>query len=267
MMTRLEFIPLTVIALFVAAPARAHESWLQPERFAATPGATLLIDLAGADGFDRPDAAPEPAAVARIAGRLAGQPLVCNAPVAAEKNLRCKATLPRPGIAVFTAELAPRNFELRGDEIETRLRALHATEELRDAWSARPAPRRWREHETMAAKTFVRVGEPPAADHSWAEPLGAGLELVPERDPTALRAGDELSVRVLRGGAPVRDFVVTFASSDGLREHVSATDESGRTSAPLDAAGTWLVHGVDLRPASADHEWDSEGATMLVEVK
>ena len=32
------------------------------------------------------------------------------------------------------------------------------------------------------------------------------LEIVPEKDPTMLRAGDEFPVRVLRNGAPLADF-------------------------------------------------------------
>ena len=49
-------------------------------------------------------------------------------------------------------------------------------------------------------KTFVRVGE-SGADRSWEQPVGIALEIVPAKDPTALRAGDELTVR-LRSESP-----------------------------------------------------------------
>jgi twitching motility protein PilT len=51
------------------------------------------------------------------------------------------------------------------------------------------------------AKTYVRVGR--RADSSWSEPLGLGLEIVPTADPTSLRAGSPLQVRLLKDGQPL----------------------------------------------------------------
>jgi hypothetical protein len=164
--------------------------------------------------------------------------------------------------------LKPRLLELEPGKIEPYLREIHASESLRAAWAALPEPKRWRETYVKHAKTFVRIGEPAAGDRSWAQPLGLGLEVVPERDPTALGVGDTFAVRVLHAGEPLAGFVVGFVSAGETREHVVVTDGEGRAAAPLDVPGLWLVHGTFLRRATAaEREWDSDFTTLVVDVK
>lgn len=249
--------------------ARAHDTWLQPEVFAATPGAALVLHMTSADGFNGPETAIKPERVERMWGRLGGAAVAVEA-VGGEggKTLRLAATLTQPGVAVLAVQLKPRLLELAPEKIEVYFREIHATAELREVWAAVPEPRRWRESTVKCAKTFVRVGAPVAGDRSWAEPLGLPLELVPENDPTALRVGERFSVRVLKGGAPLSGFVLAFVSAGETREHVVVTDEEGRADAALDAPGAWLVHGTELRRSgTAEREWDSEFTTMVVEVR
>lgn len=247
---------------------RAHDTWLQPERFAVTPGAMLAFDLTSSDGFVGFQTAIKPERVARMVARLGGAELTPGALAATEKTLRFPVTVGRPGVMVMGIELKARLLELEPDKIETYLREIHASDELREAWTAVPAPRRWRESYVKHAKTFVRVGEPAAEERAWAEPLGLALEIVPERDPTALKEGDALPVRVLKGGKPLAGFALGYVSAGETREHVAVTDADGRATATLDARGVWLVHGTELRRVvAADREWESDFTTMVVEVK
>ena len=249
--------------------AEAREMWLQPERFAATPGATLLLDLTSADGFGGLGTAIPRERVARTCGRLGAAELTLGVGTAAERSWQFPVTLTQPGVAVVGVELRLRLRELEPEKIETYFREIHAGDDVREVWAAVPVPRRWRENQGMHAKTFVRVGEPATAERAWAEPLGLALEIVPERDPTTLRVGDALPVRVLRGGQPLAGFALGYVSSGETREHVAVTDAEGRATAMLDVRGTWLVYGTDLRRAAGaiDREWDSDFTTMAVEVR
>ena len=249
--------------------AEAREMWLQPERFAATPGATLLLDLTSADGFGGLGTAIPRERVARTCGRLGAAELTLGVGTAAERSWQFPVTLTQPGVAVVGVELHLRLLELEPEKIETYFRAIHAGDDVREVWAAVPVPRRWRENQGMHAKTFVRVGEPATEERAWAEPLGLALEIVPERDPTTLRVGDALPVRVLRGGQPLAGFALGYVSSGETREHVAVTDADGRVTAMLDVRGTWLVYGTDLRRAAGaiDREWDSDFTTMAVEVR
>lgn len=258
----------TLLLSAVGGVLRADETWLQPEQAAVTPGARLALDLTKGDGFNGPEGVVLPERVARIIGRVGGGDVVLvGTPVAGEKSLRFEVTLPRPGVAVLGVELKPRVLELEPEKIEPYFRMLHAGGDLRALWNEVPEPRRWREASMTHAKAFARVGEPAAGEQSWTQPLGLALEIMPERDPTALRAGDTLPIRVLRRGAPFPGFVLAFVSAGGTREHVRATDAEGRAAAKLDVAGLWLVHGADLRRATVnEREWDSDFTTMVIEV-
>jgi uncharacterized GH25 family protein len=152
--------------------------------------------------------------------------------------------------------------------VERHLRSLHAGEALRTEWQTLPQPRRWRENRVLIGKTFVRVGEPAAEDRSWSELLGLPLEIVPENDPTALRAGAELTVRLVQSGKPLAGAVLTFRSQTEGQERVVVTNDEGRATARLDTAGWWSVNGLELRrAAAADRTWESESTTIFVSVK
>lgn len=258
------------IAATVLAPMvlTAHDTWLKPERFEATPGATLMLDLTSSDGFVGFQTAIKAERIERTVGTLAASEVVLTTAAPTEKTLRFAATLTKPGIAVMGLQLKPHLLDLAEEKIETYFREIHANDDLREQWAAVPEPRRWRESYVKNVKTFVRVGEPATGDRAWAEPLGLALEIMPERDPTALKEGDALPVRVLRGGKPLAGFAVGYVADGETREHVVVTDAEGKATATLDARGTWLVHGTDLRRAkTGDHEWDSDFTTMVIEVR
>lgn len=260
----------TLMALGAAAVAAwAHDTWLQPESFAATPGASLALDLTSADGFVGFQSPIPPDRVARTVARLGGAELSLSAAAETAQTLRVAAVLPRPGVAVVGVELKPRDLELEPDKIEGYFREIHAGDDLREQWTAVREPKKWRERYVKHAKSFVRVGEPGAGDRAWAEPLGLALEIIPERDPTTLKEGDTLPVRVLKGGRPLPGFVLGYVSAGETRDHVAVTDAAGRASATLDVRGVWLVHGTELRrtEGNKDREWESDFTTMVVEVK
>ncbi len=251
-----------------ALTARAHDTWLQPQKFSAPVGATVVFEMTSAGGFKGPETAIAPNRIHLAGGRVGGVPVKLGEPLAGEKTMTLPITLPRAGIAVITVELKPRLLDLAADKIELYFTEIHAGDALRAQWAAVPAPRKWRELYVKNTKTFVRVGEPAATDRAWAEPVGQALEIVPERDPTMLRVGDDLPVRVLSRGKPLTGFTLGYVAEGEKKEHVAITDAQGRAHAVLDAAGPWLIHGTDLRRVMhAEREWESDFTTMVVEVK
>jgi hypothetical protein len=256
----------TVLLLgFIGSLARAHDTWLQPVKFAVAPGSPVTLEMTSAAGFIAPETAISPWRVSRAFGRIGGENFLITDLALAEKTLRLTTQVSRPGVAVLCVELKSRLLDLEAGKIEEYLTEIHAGPALRALWAAVPEPRKWRENYVKHAKTFVRVGEPAAGDRSWAEPLGLKLEIVPDRDPTAVRAGQEFAVRVLQSGVPFPGFALGFVSTGEAHEHVVITDAQGRARATLDAVGPWLIHGTDLRrSAEPNVEWESDFVTMVV---
>ena len=97
--------------------------------------------------------------------------------------------------------------------------------------------------------------------------MGLGLELVPERDPTALRAGDTLVVRVLRKGAPLAGFSVGAIREGRSKAIFFKTDAAGRAGVIVDADGRWLLNGTNLRRSTTGSTvWESDFVTATLHV-
>jgi hypothetical protein len=194
--------------------------------------------------------------------RLAGRVWELSGRTREKRSLRLTERVQGEGLAVAWVALAPKALRLTEAQVEEYLHEIGLAEAVGPAWRSRPQPRRWRETYRKLAKTALRVGT--AGDGSWAEPVGLPLEIVPETDPTALRAGDALAVRVLRAGRPLPGFVLAADPGRAAARRFATTDAEGRLSFVLDAAGPWMLAGTDLRPAGA--EWESDFTTLTLEV-
>ena len=109
------------------------------------------------------------------------------------------------------------------------------------AWMAEPGIATCRAAlDATYAKAVVRVGD--ADDRSWSEPVGLGLEIVPLGDPTRLRAGDTLAVRVLAHGRPLAALPLRAVTRGAAPSSVT-TDAHGEATVALAVGGPWLIAG------------------------
>jgi len=252
-----------LLLLFVPRALNAHDTWLLPDRFRVATGDSLGLGLTS--GMDFP--APESAVAAdrlltrrvRLAGRI--QSLTLGK---ADQALRLSAALPSEGIAAVWVATRPRTLTLTPEQVGEYLAEVGATDTVGPVWK-RSGQKSWRETYAKLAKTFVRVGE--TTDGSWAEPVGLGLELVPEADPTRLGVGDTLALRLLLDGRPLTGFPIGVVPALPGKPLLSRTDGQGRVSVRLDQAGPWMLRVTRIVPSAArPSEWDSTFTTLTVDV-
>lgn len=255
-----------LLSLALAATALAHDTWLIPDRFVVARDSIAVLDLTSGMAFPALDTAIKPERVNRSLCRIAGRTFDVAGYSPAPKSLRFSARLVESGIATFSVELKPRSLELTPRQVREYLDEIGAPEAIRQAWANGKRPKRWREVYTKHSKTFIKVGE-IESDRSWAEPIGMFLEIVPEKDPTSLRIGDEFPVRVLKDGAPVQGFALGIVHEGGPTGKIEKTDSQGQVSFRLDRTGRWLLRGTDLRKASqAGADWESDFTTLTIHV-
>ncbi len=252
--------------ILLSGTAIPHDTWLLPDRFQVSPGQRVTLDLTSGMAFPELETGPKRERVESAQCRLAGRTFDISDISAGPKSLRFKTEVHDSGVASFWVKLPPKSIELKPDQVEEYLEEIDAPSPIRKAWTEME-PKRWRELYSKHQKTFVRVGEAPPADRSWTEPAGIALEIVPEKDPTALREGDEFPVRVLKNGAPFAGFALNAVAGGATKGETRTTDAAGRAVFKLDKAGPWLLRGTDVRKLEKpEADWESDFTTLTVEV-
>lgn len=251
--------------LFCCAPLLAHDMWIEPTTFfpalGQIVGARLRVgqDLLG-DPLPRSTELINQFVVEDSGGR---KPLVGRDGSDPAGYLRVAA----PGLLVVGYFSNPSPVELTPEKFNQYLK-----EEGLDAIAALRARRNEtgaKAHElfTRCAKSLVLSG--PAAATQGDRPLGFTLELVAERNPYTLRAGEDLPVRLTYQNRPLAGALVIAMNRLNPSEKLSArTDSTGRVRLRLHPGGMWLVKAVHMlpAPAGANAEWVSFWASLTFEL-
>lgn len=108
-----------------------------------------------------------------------------------------------------------------------------------------------RELYSRRAKAIMQIGPvSPASAALVTKPLGLTLEIVPEKHPYLLKAGEALPVRVYFEHRPVAGALVKLTNLDydtrPLEMH--RTDREGRTSFMVPQRGSWLINVIWTKP-------------------
>jgi uncharacterized GH25 family protein len=110
-----------------------------------------------------------------------------------------------------------------------------------------------REVYSRRTKTLVQVGKlDPKAGSPATKRLGLNLEIVPERDPYRLAAGQDLPVRVFYEGRPLVGALVKLTNLDADAKPVAMklTDAAGRARFDVPRKGKWLLNVVWIKQVS-----------------
>lgn len=244
-----------------AAPALAHDMWIEPATFQAQPGRPVSLRLrVGQDLLGDPlprdpslikQFIVEDAAGRRpVPGRAGGDPagmVLANQPGVMVAGYRSLHSTTEQDVAKF-------NDYLKEEGLETL-----------------PALRNWKSANGKVSEVFSRCAKSliaagaPASDAPADRALGFTLELVAGKNPYAMRPGAEMPVRLTYESKPLAGALVVAINRMNPSAKVSArTDRDGRVSLKLDARGMWLIKAVHIVPAPAGvkAEWESIWASL-----
>ncbi len=254
-----------IVLAALAAPLPAHDFWIEPATFRPAAGATLGVRLVVGQRF-RGDALPRnPAMIVTFALVTDGG----EVPVAGRAADEPAGTVrvEQPGLAWIAYRSRNSSVSLEAARFEEYLKeeGLESVVEARArrGESAKPS----RELFSRSAKSLVAVGGTGAS--GWDRVLGLPLELVPEKNPYALKGGDELPVRILYDGKPLAGALVAALPYDEPEKKIAQrSDRNGRVSLRLPRDGVWLVKAVHMVPVTGDPnaDWQSTWASLTFEV-
>lgn len=255
-------------ALIAAAPAAAHDFWIDPPA-APEVGEPVALGLRVGEAFAGEPVARDPRRIERF---VALGPDGAEQPVAGlagwEPAGRFRPTRAGGWVAVYRSR--PAAITLGAETFERYLaeEGLETVAAARATAGAGDTP--GREIYSRCAKTLLPVAGPAgggAADRDrFTEPVGLELELVPEADPFAAAQGASLPLRLLYRGRPLAGSrVVALRRGDPAGSRAMARSAAdGRVELALGSAGDWLIKTVHMVPAPAgsDADWESLWATL-----
>jgi uncharacterized GH25 family protein len=255
-----------VVIVLSRASLVAHDVWIDPTTFSPESGQVVGVRLRiGQDLLGDP-MPRDPAHIHEFVFEDAGgrKPLVGRDGADPAGFLRVTT----PGLLVIGYRSNPSAIELPAEKFNQYLK-----EEGLDAVAALRARRnetgaKAREIFSRCAKSLVLSGSP--TDGQTDRPLGFTLELVTERNPYALRAGQDLPVRLTYENRPLAGALVVAMNRQNPSDKLTArTDNDGRVRFRLAANGMWLVKAVHMVPAPAgsNAEWASFWASLTFELR
>jgi uncharacterized GH25 family protein len=265
MIRRLLLVVMASVALS-GAPLLAHDMWMEPTTFAPDTGDIVGVRLrVGQDLLGDP-IARDPALINQFVFEDAGgrKPLVGRDGADPAGFLRVAA----PGLLVIGYRSNPSQVELTPEKFNQYLReeGLEAVAELRARRNETGA--RAREIFSRCAKSLVLAGSPSAAQRDRL--FGFPLELLAERNPYAMRADQELPIRLTYENRPLAGaLVVAMNRLNPAEKQTARTDPDGRVRLRLRPGGMWLVKAVHMipAPAGANAEWASFWASLTFETR
>jgi uncharacterized GH25 family protein len=247
------------------APLFAHDMWIVPTTFSPEPGEIVGVRLrVGQDLLGDP-LPRDPALVNQfVVEDAAGRKPVYGRDGADPAGLLRVAT---PGLLVIGYRSNPSAIKLAAEKFNQYLK-----EEGLDTVAALRARRNETgatAHELFSrcAKSLVLSGSPSEAQGD--RRLGFPLELVAERNPYAVRAGQDLPVRLTYENRPLAGALVVAMNRLNPSEKLAArTDSDGRVRFRLRPGGMWLIKAVHMIPAPAgtSAEWASFWASLTFEL-
>lgn len=256
-----------LIAMLMAiTSASAHEYWIEPQSSRAEAGDSVPVTMAVGQDFVGSTQIYIPDNTVRF--DVIGPEGTVSADAGFAADPAGKVVVGAPGLYTVVFQNKGNLIELDPQTFETYARR----DGLEHALAARTAAGREdtqaRERYTRFPKTWVLSGDVSAGEAATA-PVGMTFELVPQRNPFALSAGESLQVQALYRGLPLRGVLVqAFHKQTERRVGTMRTDGKGMATLELPVAGRWMITAVHLIPADTDPDldWESFWASFVFDL-
>ena len=239
----------------------AHDFWIEPSAYQAPVGARVTIRFRVGEHF-RGDALPrEPRRIIAFTHFGPGS----EAPVGGIEGVDPVGfvRLEQPGLHLIAYHSTSSFVELDAAQFERYLSEEGLDRIIEERTRRDETETIGKERFSRCVKSLLRAGD-PGSGAGFDRIVGLPVELVPEKNPYELAAGEELPVRMLREGQPLEG-VLVVGYPDGQLGHAvrGRTDAQGRVLLTLKQPGAWLIKAVHMERLEDDRaDWQSWWASL-----
>ena len=232
----------------------AQEYWMQPEKFIVKPGEKLVIDLKAGENFIGEPWSPELNAIEdahsvslmdKDSGRIRYPSKVEGTQVLSLQTNN----------VFLESDPAKFNDFLKGAGLDD---ALY----LRQQKNMLTLPAK--ENFSVHTKLIVQIGE--KLDEGYKKVEGYPIEIIPLKNPYALKIGDKVRFKILFQGKPVFGARVKVWNRNNNRTTIQNiyTEKDGTIEAIISAPGPWMVSVVSMVPSKlAGADWQSYRGSLV----
>ena len=255
-------------AALLAAPglASAHDFWIEASSFRPAVGSVVQLRLFVGPNFEGEPFPRVPNLISRfVLVSPAGEREI---PGRAGADPAGAVRIEAPGLQIAAYRSLNYGLTVDGAKFEEYLaeEGLEKISALRKKRGESGKP--GREVFSRCAKALLEAVPAGGAAARQDRAVGLTLELVAEKDPYTLAAGDELPVLLLLEGKPLAGALVhALRHGDPSVKVAARTDRAGRAKLRLARPGFWLIKAVEMSPAPAgeDADWQSLWASLTFE--
>ncbi len=251
--------------LGLAAPAAAHEFWIEPANFRPPAGQPLDVRLYVGQEFRGDTMIYLPESFERFVTITARRRQ--NVPGLPGDDPAARLTPADPGLMLIAYQSTRYSLDMDAPTFEKYLEkeGLDAIRTVRVKRGERDKP----VHEVYSrcAKSLLAVGDRDDGLDAT-RPIGLRLEIVPKTTIYRLKRDQTLEIQLLYENQPLAGAQVMAFSKKKLKTQlVQRTDAEGRARFVLPHADVWLLSAVHMIPAPADAkaDWESFWASLSFE--
>jgi uncharacterized GH25 family protein len=191
-----------------------------------------------------------------------------TAKVPAGKGVKQKIVLANPGTKLITLQSNAAFIQLNGEKFNAYLEEDGIENVI--AW------RKQNNQDTVGAREFysrytkllVQAGDQP--DDTWKKVVGHKIEIVPLQNPSLLKPGDYLTVKILFEGKALPHALVKIWGHVGNKIFLqnTYTEDDGTVKFPISANGPWMVSTVRMEKSKDPKaDWDSSWGSLVFNVE
>ena len=197
---------LLITLLTLSVLAAAHEFWLQPAFFFATPGSTVPVDILVGEGFVGEASEGKKNRIVTYRHYSSTDSTSLTPKLVGNNYGSVSIKFTQPGTHLLVFANTPKFITLKPKEFLAYLKedGLDHVVAARQQLGQTNKPSR--ELYRRCVKSLVQVGDQP--DDTYARPTNLTLDITPTQNPYTLRQGQMAGFRVLFRGKPLADALV-----------------------------------------------------------
>jgi uncharacterized GH25 family protein len=241
----------------------AHDFWVEPEKFHASPGEQVPLKLYvgqyfkgesvlyAPESFDRYVYVGPSGAERTVPGQLGDDPAG-------------KVPTKEPGL--YIVGFQSKKYDLSFDsfaKVQEYLETEGLEKNLEVSRKRFAARKSIGEVYSRYAKSLVKVGDGKGADRA----LGFPLELIAQTNPFS--GARSVTVQLLYRGKPIEGVLAVASNKQTATEKTRIrTDKDGRATFELKKPGVWLIQAVHMIPTGllSQADWESFWASLTFEI-